>query len=110
MHRITLVALLLLVFVAMATPAADLISPLRSDHVKFFGSSFRSRARASVSWIRADETKTLGETAGYLFGGHIIDQYSHRHGAGYLYFQVFQSEGGVKLYGGPACTASEKVN
>jgi hypothetical protein len=109
-HGLTLVALLLLVFVAKtATPAADLISPLWATigivvflvlvlAVGLFpllvGYGFLKRRR----WV-----KPLAITVAIISLVNIPIGTA----LGIYTFKFFKSEGGVKLYGGKASTASE---
>lgn len=108
-HGLTLVALLLLVFVAMATPAADLISPrLAAIGIVVFlvlllivglfpllvGYGFLKRK----SWV-----KPLALTVAIISLVNIPIGTA----LGIYTFKFFKSDGGIKLYGGKAGTASE---
>jgi hypothetical protein len=108
-HGLTLVALLLLVFVAMATPAADLVSPrLAAIGIVVFlvlllivglfpllvGYGFLKRK----SWV-----KPLASTVAIISLVNIPIGTA----LGIYTFKFFRSDGGIKLYGGKASTASE---
>ena len=108
-HGLTLVALLLLVFVAMATPAADLISPrLAAIGIVVFlvlllivglfpllvGYGFLKRK----SWVKPLALAVAIISLVNIPIGTALGIYT---------FKFFRSDGGIKLYGGKASTASE---
>ncbi len=108
-HGFTLIALLLLVFVAMATPAADLISPrLAAIGIVVFlvlllivglfpllvGYGFIKRK----SWV-----KPLALTVAIISLVNIPIGTA----LGIYTFKFFRSDGGIKLYGGKASMTSE---
>jgi len=108
-HGLTLVGLLLLVFVAMATPAADLISPrLAAIGIVVFlvlllivglfplltGYGFLKRK----SWV-----KPLALTVAIISLVNIPIGTA----LGIYTFKFFRSDGGIKLYGGKASMTSE---
>ena len=108
-HGLTLIGLLLLVFVAMATPAADLISPrLAAIGIILFlvllliaglfpllvGYGFLKQK----SWV-----KPLSLTVAIISLVNIPIGTA----LGIYTFKFFRSDGGIKLYGGKSATADE---
>ena len=108
-HGLTLVALLLLVFVAMATPAADLISPrLAAIGIILFLVLLLIAGLFPLLVVygflkRKSWVKPLSLTVAIISLVNIPIGTA----LGIYTFKFFRSDGGIKLYGGKSATAGE---
>src|ERR1700687_4830704 len=108
-HGLTLVALLLLVFVAMATPAADLISPrLAAIGIILFLVLLLIAGLFPLLVVygflkRKSWVKPLSLTVAIISLVNIPIGTA----LGIYTSKFFRSDGGIKLYGGKSATAGE---